>query len=266
MHLGDKVIIVTGGAHGIGRALCHRFSKEKPAGLIIGDIDIEAARDVACRTGGHALRADVSIDTDIERLVEYALSNHGRVDMFCSNAGVFLDGGLETTPAQWQKIWKINVGAHITAARLVLPSMLARRQGCLLNTVSAAGLLTMIGSAPYTVTKHAALSFAEWLSITYADSGIHVSALCPLGVKTAMLGNGSNPVSAWMAETAIEPEQVAEAAIAGLREKRFLILPHPEVLDFVQRKSADHERWMAGMRRLQARVMTNHPAAAAATK
>lgn len=245
MELRDKVVVVTGAAGGIGRALCTRFEEERPAAVVASDVDDS--------TG--VFRADVSREEDLSRLVRHALSRYGRIDVFCSNAGVLVEGGEQTAPEDWDRAWRVNVGAHITAARLVLPGMLARGRGCLLQTVSAAGLLTMIGAAPYSVTKHAALAFAEWLSITYGRRGIHVSALCPLGVRTSMLGDGSKPASAWLREGSLSPEEVAGAVVDGLRAEQFLILPHPQVREFFLNKAADYDRWLSGMRKVQEKVL-----------
>lgn len=237
MELRGKVVVVTGAASGIGRALCERFAREDLAGLVTADVQ-------------GTPRTDVSVEADVRRLVDETLARFGRVDLFCSNAGVYVTGDeTSTLDADWERAWSVNVKAHIYAARAVLPSMLARGEGYLLQTVSAAGLLNQIGSASYGVTKHAALGFAEWLAITYGDRGIRVSAICPQGVRTPMLGEGS-----FLEAGAIEPEQVAEAAVAGMAAEEFLILPHPEVREYFQRKASDYDRWLRGMRRLQAKV------------
>jgi short-subunit dehydrogenase len=200
------------------------------------------------------MTVDVSSESDIQKLVDQLLKKYGRIDLFCSNAGIGIEGDCCVTDREWQRIWEINVMAHIYAARAVLPGMLARKEGYLLQTVSAAGLLTQIGSAPYAVTKHAALSLAEWLSVTYGDQGIKVSALCPQGVKTRMLENAEFGGGAFLNEGALTPEQVADAVVKGLEEEHFLILPHPEVLEYFRRKGNDYDRWLRGMRRLQANV------------
>jgi short-subunit dehydrogenase len=178
----------------------------------------------------------------------------GPIGLFCSNAGIILEGGVETPDADWERIWDINVKAHIYAARAVLPGMIARGTGYLLQTVSAAGLMSQIDSAPYSVTKHAALALAEWLSITHHDQGIRVSALCPQGVYTNMLESAESGMGALLRENAITVEQVADATMAGLADERFLILPHPEVATYFQHKAGDYERWLRGMRRLQAKA------------
>ncbi|HEV3444749.1 MAG TPA: SDR family oxidoreductase [Gemmataceae bacterium] len=251
MHIKDKVVVVTGGANGIGRALCRRFARDGARGVVVADLDGNGASQVAKEIGGRAETTDVSKEADIARLVHNATEAFGPIDLFCSNAGIAVEGGPEVLDADWQRIWQINVMAHVYAARAVLPGMLARAQGYLLHTASAAGLLTLLGSAPYSVTKHAALAFAEWLAITYASAGIKVSCLCPLGVRTNMVASAGGGIGALLREGAIEPESVAEAVVAGLSEERFLILPHPEVAEYFRRKAGDYERWLRGMRRLQ---------------
>jgi NAD(P)-dependent dehydrogenase (short-subunit alcohol dehydrogenase family) len=255
MKLRNQVIVVTGGANGIGRALARRFAHEGAHGVVIGDLDEAGAQRVAAEIGGRALGVDVSREADLRRLIELAESAYGPVDLFCSNAGIGGPaGGPEIPDEEWQRIWEINVLAHIYAARAVLPSMLARGKGYLLNTVSAAGLLSQVGSAPYSVTKHAALAFAEWLSITHGAAGIRVSVLCPQGVRTNMLGASGHRAAEFLRATALDPEEVAEATVAGIEAERFLILPHPEVAEFFRRKGDDYERWLRGMRRLQAKL------------
>lgn len=251
MILRDKVVVVTGGATGIGRALCRRFAQESPSAIVVADLDAAGARSVADEIGGEAIPTDVSRESDIARLVAAVTARHGAIDLFCSNAGILIEGGEETPDAAWQSIWSVNVMAHVYAARGVLPSMLARGEGYLLQTVSAAGLLSQIGSAPYAVTKHAALAFAEWLSITYGDRGIGVSAICPQVVLTEMLLRPHAGGESFLKSTAVTPEQVADCAVAGLADERFLILPHPEVADYFHRKASDYDRWLRGMRRLQ---------------
>ena len=252
MELKDKVVIVTGAASGIGRALCHRFAREGARGVVAADVNGSGAQQVAKDIGGVAVRADVSVEADVRSVAARALAAYGSIDLFCSNAGIVVEGGPEVADSEWQKIWSVNVMAHVYAARAVLPAMLQRRSGYLLNTASAAGLLSQIGSAPYSVTKHAALAFAEWLSITYGDAGIRVSALCPQGVRTNMLNEESGP--AFLLEAAIQPEQVADAVVEGLRAETFLILPHPEVKTYFERKATDYDRWIRGMRRLEERI------------
>jgi len=261
MELADKVVVVTGAASGIGRALARRFVAEGARGVAISDRNGEGARAVADELGAEhavAITTDVANPDEVQRLVDETEQRWGPIDLFCSNAGIGVGSSVEaTTLEQWQLIWDVNLMAHVHAAKAVLPGMLARGEGYLLNTASAAGLLTNIGNAPYSATKHAAVGLAEWLAITYGDRGIKVSCLCPQGVRTNMLmGSPGDPsTEVVLAQGAIEPEQVADAVIEGLRDERFLILPHPEVSEYVQRKAADPDRWIAGMRKLQARIM-----------
>src|SRR5712692_3066221 len=243
MQLRNKVIVVTGGARGIGRAMCRRFAAE--------GVKAAAAAQVAKEIGGFAVETDVAREDDVARLVKQVTEKYGVIDLFCSNAGIIVGGGVGAADADWQRIWDINLMAHVYAARAVLPGMLARGEGYLLQTVSAAGLLTLVGSAPYSVTKHAALALAEWLAITHGDEGIKVSVICPQGVRTDMLVAGEPGTASFLLETAIEPEQVAEAAVQGLADERFLILPHPEVAEYFRHKATDYDRWLRGMRRLQ---------------
>jgi NAD(P)-dependent dehydrogenase (short-subunit alcohol dehydrogenase family) len=251
MELKDRVAVVTGGATGIGRALCRRFAQEG-ARLVVADLDEQGATEVAESVAGLAVKTDVSVEADVVQLVAKATEKFGRVDLFCSNAGIALDGGPEASDAGWQRIWGVNVMAHVYAARAVLPQMLARGDGYLLQTASAAGLLTQVGSAPYSVTKHAAVAFAEWLAITYGDQGIKVSCLCPQGVRTNMLERARG--GAFLRDGALDPDRVAGIVAAGLRDECFLILPHPEVLEYFRRKSDDYGRWIRGMRRLNEHV------------
>jgi NAD(P)-dependent dehydrogenase (short-subunit alcohol dehydrogenase family) len=250
VQLAGKVIVVTGGGTGIGAALARRFAAEGAKLIAVADVDGEGARRVAAEIGGQAFTVDVAREADIQRLVESV----GPIDLFCSNTGIIFEGGEETPDDDWERIWAINVKAHIYAARAVLPGMIARGSGYLLQTVSAAGLLSQIGSAPYSVTKHAALAFAEWLAIEKYDQGIRVSALCPQGVRTNMLESADDGIARLLRETAISAEQVADAAVAGIAEERFLILPHAEVAEYLQRKASDYERWLRGMRRLKAKA------------
>ncbi len=247
----DKIVVVTGGGNGIGRALCRRFAAERAKTVVVADVDDDAVRRVASETGGVPIAVDVAREADVVRLVAQVTARHGAIDLFCSNAGIAVDGDENTPAADWQRCWDVNVMAHVYAARAVLPGMLARGQGYLLQTVSAAGLLTHPYSATYAVTKHAALAFAEWLAIAYGDRGIKVSALCPQGVRTDMLRRASANGRTFLADSALEPEQVADDAVNGLADERFLILPHPEVAEYVRRRATDHDRWLRGMRRLR---------------
>jgi NAD(P)-dependent dehydrogenase (short-subunit alcohol dehydrogenase family) len=259
MNLKDKVVVVTGGANGIGRALCRRFALEGAKEVVVADIDERGAEAVANEIGGTAFCVNVESEAEVQAMVDTIVVKHNRIDLFCSNAGIGIAGGCDVPNREWQRIWEINVMAHIFAARAVLPGMLARREGYLLNTVSAAGLLSEIGSAPYSVTKHAALSFAEWLSITYGDRGIKVSALCPQGVRTNMLARAEAHGAHFLSAGALEPELVADIVVKGLELEHFLILPHPEVAEYFRRKATDYDRWLRGMRRLHASVFETKP-------
>lgn len=254
MQIRDKVVVVTGGASGIGKALCERFAAEGARAVVIADINKVGVDGVAegirQRTQVLAVAVDVSRESDIQKLVADTLDVYGQIDLFCSNAGIFTIGGEEVQNDAWQRIWDINVMSHIYAARAVLPAMLARGEGYLLNTASAAGLLSQIGSAPYAVTKHAAVGFAEWLSITYGNRGIKVSVLCPQAVRTQMTANTRGGGVAGV-DGMLEPEALAQTVIETLADERFLCLPHPQVLTYMQRKTADYDRWLSGMRRLQ---------------
>lgn len=254
MKLQGKVAVVTGGATGIGAALCRRFKQEGARGVVVADIDADGADAVAQEIGALAVPTNVAVENDIVHLVERATAEYGQVDLFCSNAGIIMRGGPDATNEAWQHIWDINVMAHVYAARAVLPQMLERGDGYLLQTASAAGLLSQIGSAPYAVTKHAAVGFAEWLSMTYGDQGIKVSCLCPQGVRTKMLLGERGDRKSFLLAGSVSAEQVAETVVRGLEAEQFLILPHPEVLEYYQRKGADYDRWLGGMRRLQAKV------------
>jgi NAD(P)-dependent dehydrogenase (short-subunit alcohol dehydrogenase family) len=254
MKIRDKVVVVTGGASGIGKSLCERFAAEGARAVVVADINQDGVDQVASliadKTRVLAIRTDVSHEADVQALVARTMETFGHIDLFCSNAGIFTMGGEEVDNEAWDRIWDINVMAHIFAARAVLPGMLARGEGYLLNTASAAGLLSQIGSAPYAVTKHAAVGFAEWLSITYGSRGIKVSVLCPQAVRTQMTANTRGGGVAGV-DGMLEPEVLAQTVMETLEEERFLCLPHPQVLTYMQRKAADYDRWLGGMRRLQ---------------
>jgi NAD(P)-dependent dehydrogenase (short-subunit alcohol dehydrogenase family) len=215
---------------------------------------VDLGGKVAVVTGG--ANGNVGVEADVQAAVHAAKDAHGRIDLFCSNAGIGGGGDVDAPDELWQRIWDVNVMAHVYAARAVLPAMVDRGDGYLLHTASAAGLLTNLGNAPYSVTKHAVVALAEWLAITYGDRGIKVSCLCPQGVRTNMLLGGLDDLAgaAVAAQGVIEPEEVADAVVATIAEERFLVLPHPEVLDYFQRKASDYDRWLAGMRRLLARM------------
>ena len=252
MKLAGRHAVVTGAASGIGRALARRFAAEGAKGVVVADLDGDGACRVASEIDGLGLSVDVTDPDQVRSLVECAEDRNGPIDLFCSNAGIVVPGGVEVPDDQWTKIWDVNVMAHIYAARAVLPGMIARGGGYLLNTASAAGLLTQIGSAPYAVTKHAAVALAEWLSITHGGQGIKVSVLCPQAVRTAMTA-GSEGGGVAGVDGMLEPEELADTVIEGLADERFLILPHPTVLTYMQRKAGDYDRWLAGMRKLLVR-------------
>ena len=259
MKLKDKVAVVTGGANGIGAALCRRFAAEGARGVVVADLDGKGAKAVAEEIGGLAVTVDVGVEADIQRLVAESTKRFGSIDLFCSNAGIATGGGPDAPDSEWQKTWNINFMAHVYAARAVLPAMLKRGDGYLLQTASAAGLLTSLGSAPYAATKHAAVALAEWLSITYGDAGIKVSCLCPQGVMTNMLlRDGAGPASEFLKAEAVTVEQVADAVIEGLAAEKFLILPHPVVAKYMSHKATDYDRWLRGMRRLQSEIQATY--------
>jgi NAD(P)-dependent dehydrogenase (short-subunit alcohol dehydrogenase family) len=259
MDLAGKVAIVTGGASGIGRALAQRIAEARPAGVALADLDGEAVAAVADELGAPAIGAacDVTDEAALHALIERTAAEFGPVDAFFANAGVIAGSDEQTPDDLWDRAFAVNVRSHVVAARLLVPGWLERGAGCFVVTASAAGLLTQIGIAPYAVTKHAAVAFAEWLSVTYCDRGIHVSCVCPMGVETPMLHAGGDGVrsagleSVRSAGAILAPADVARAVVEGLAEERFLILPHPEVLEFFRRKGSDYERWLAGMRRLR---------------
>jgi len=249
VEVSGKNIVVTGGGNGIGRALCERFAKDGAARISVVDLDEAHAAKVAESVGGKSYRVDVGNRPEIEALVREVEADAGPIDLFVSNAGIAIPGGPEVEVDAWNRIWDINVMAHVHAAHAVLPSMLERGEGYLLNTCSAAGLLSQIGSAPYAVTKHAAVAFAEWISITYGNRGIKVSVLCPQAVRTNMTAGVENGGVAGV-DGMIEPEELAEVTMVGLRDENFLILPHEIVRTYYRRKGQDIDRWLGGLRRL----------------
>lgn len=259
MLIKDKVVVVTGAASGIGKSLCERFASEGASAVVVSDINQQGidqtVADIAASTQAVGIKTDVGNEDDVNELAARALDQFGHIDLFCSNAGIFTAGGEEVSTVAWQTIWDINVMSHVFAARAVLPGMLARGEGYLLNTSSAAGLLSQVGSAPYSVTKHAAIGFAEWLSITYGNKGIKVSVLCPQAVRTAMTAGGDGGVAGL--DGMLEPDKLADTVIETLAEERFLVLPHPQVLTYMRRKTDDYDRWLGGMRRLHAQFEEN---------
>jgi NAD(P)-dependent dehydrogenase (short-subunit alcohol dehydrogenase family) len=254
MKVHDKVVVVTGGASGIGEGLARRFKAEGARGVVIADIDGEGAQRVAGEIGAVAMRVDVGQEANIRALVNETVARFGQIDLFCSNAGVFVEGDIDAPDHVWMRMRDIHMLAHVYAARAVLPKMVERGEGYLLQTVSAAGLVTSLESVMYAVTKHASLALAEWIAITYGDRGIKVSALCPQGVRTKMLMQDPDN---FLVANSISVEQVADAVIEGLGDERFLILPHPEVGDYFKRKATDYDRWLRGMRRFREEVNAN---------
>ncbi|XOV85588.1 MAG: SDR family oxidoreductase [bacterium] len=251
MDLQNRVAVITGGSGGIGQAMARAFLREGAEAVVLADLDAQAVAAAAEDIGCEGYACDVTRESDIQALVDGVVQQHGRIDLFCSNAGAGGQGLLTDAPNEvWQLQWELHVMSHLYAARAVLPGMLARGEGYLLNTASAAGLLAAIGSGPYTVSKAAAVKLAEFLSITHGDEGIRVSVLCPQGVNTAMapksLGDGQT-------DGIIEPEELAQTVVQAIAEERFYVLPHPEVEDYVRRKGDNIDRWLKGMRRLRQR-------------
>lgn len=249
MELKDKVVVITGGSGGIGRAMAKAFLAQGAKAIMLADLDEAAVKAAAKEIGCDGMACDVTQESQVQALVKATVDKYGPIDLFCSNAGAGGKGVLTDAANEvWQKQWDLHVMSHLYAARAVLPSMIERGGGYLLNTASAAGLLAALGSGPYTVTKAAAVKLAEFLSITHGDQGIRVSVLCPQGVNTAMaprsLGDGQT-------DGIIEPEQLAQTVVETLREERFYVLPHPEVGEYVRRKGEDVDRWLGGMRRLR---------------
>ena len=254
MELADRVVVVTGGGGGIGAALCRRFREEGAAGVVVADIDRAAAAAVADEIGGLAVAADVSSEADNLAMIAAAEEAYGPVDLLCVNAGIATGGSVDAPNEDWERAWAVNVMSQVYGVRAVLPAMLERGHGYLLHTASAAGLLTNLGAAPYSVTKHAVVALAEWLSITYGDAGIGVSCLAPQFVDTAMLDDLttiSDGFHEFAVDGSISTDQVADAVVDGLREEWFLILPHPEVAEYFTGKATDYERWLGAMRKLQ---------------
>ena len=254
MELQNRVAVITGGSGGIGQAMARAFLREGAKAVVLADLCEEAVHAAAADIGCDGMVCDVTDEAQIQELVAHTLDAYGRIDLFCSNAGAGVPGVLtDAANAVWQQQWELHVMSHVYAARAVLPGMLERREGYLLNTASAAGLLAALGSGPYTVSKAAAVKLAEFIAITHGDEGIRVSVLCPQGVNTAMApgspGDGQR-------DGIIEPEALADTVIEALREERFHVLPHPEVAEYVRRKGDDIDRWLHGMRRLRRQSQT----------
>jgi NAD(P)-dependent dehydrogenase (short-subunit alcohol dehydrogenase family) len=254
VELSGRHIVITGGAGGIGRALARRFAEERPSHLVIADRDVDGARSVAEPLGAQAVELDAGREDSVRALIDAAREAGGPIDIFISNAGVGgAMGGPEAPDEAWDEAWRVNVMAHVWASRALLPAMLERGEGYLINTASAAGLLTQVSSLVYSVTKHAAVSLAEWMSIEYAERGVRVSCICPQGVRTPMLESAMTDAAGAAALNSgglIEPEDVADAVVAGIRVERLLILPHENVAGFMALKATDPERWLRGMRRI----------------
>jgi NAD(P)-dependent dehydrogenase (short-subunit alcohol dehydrogenase family) len=251
MQLKGKTIAVTGGGNGIGRALARRFAAEGAKHVSVADLSEPAALAVAKEIGGFGMGVDVTNEAQLLQFIDTAEAKHGPIDLFVSNAGIARGGGLETSNDIWRQVMDVNLMSHVYAARALVPRMAARGGGYLLNTASAAGLLAQIGNVTYSVSKNAAVAFAEWVSITHGDQGIKVSILCPQAVRTDMLGGDGGAESV---DGVITPEAVAEAVVQGLAEEKILILPHPVVAEYVKRRAGDRDRWVGGMRRLQQKL------------
>jgi NAD(P)-dependent dehydrogenase (short-subunit alcohol dehydrogenase family) len=253
MRIDGKCVVVTGAASGIGAALARRFAAEGASGVVVADVQKDALDGVASEIGDAlAVQCDVTDEAQIRALVDAAEDRYGPIDLFCSNAGIVVPGGADASDEIWSRSINVNVMAHVYAARIMVPRMIDRGGGYLLQTASAAGLLSQIGSAPYSVTKHAALALAEWLAITYGEQGIKVSVLAPQAVRTAMtMGIPDGGVAG--VDGMLEPDVVADAVVRGLAAETFLILPHPQVIEYFRRKASDYDRWISGMQRLQAR-------------
>ena len=257
MKIKDKVVVVTGAASGIGKALAARFAKEGARGVVCADLDGAAAKATAESVGGMGMRCDVGQEGDMNALVVAALEKYGAVDIFCSNAGIIGRHGLDASLKEWRQTMDVNFMAHVLAARAVVPIMLKQGAGYIVATASAAGLLMQVDSATYTVSKHAAVAFAEWLSVNYAERGIKVSCLCPQGVRTPMLLGPTGDRKSFLSEGSVSAEDVASRVMEAIEAERFLILPHPEVAEYERRKTTDRDRWLGGMRRLRAAILTD---------
>ena len=246
-------IVITGGGGGIGRAIARRFAADGGR-VVVNDLNPGAAAAVAAETGGFAVPGDAGTEKGVRELLAAATEHLGEIDIYCSNAGIAEGTGPDAPEETWQRAWEVNVMAHVRASRELLPGWLDRGHGCFVVTASAAGLLTMLGAAPYSVTKHAAESYAEWLAATYGHRGLTVHCICPQGVRTAMLAASGQAGDVVLKEAAIEPEQVGEALWDGLADGRFLVLPHPQVRDYYAMRAGDTDRWLRGMNRMQQRI------------
>lgn len=256
MEIANKIIVVTGAASGIGRAMAARFKAEGAKQIVCVDVNAAGAQATADDLGCVAMTADVTREVDIVRVIDDTERDIGPIDLFCSNAGVGMGMNLESPNSEWQTSWDVNVMSHVYAARALVPRMAARGGGYLLNTASAAGLLNQIGGAAYGVTKHAAVGFGEWVAIHHAHEGIKVSMLCPQAVRTAMTDDNIATAAA-AGDGLMEPEELAGFVVEGLRAESFLILPHPDVLEYMRRKTGDYDRWIGGMGKLFRRLAGN---------
>ena len=250
MELRDKIVVITGAGSGIGRALAVRFKAEGAKCIVAVDIDARSAQATAELVSGVAMTADVAVEADVQQAIEQTESEIGPIDLFCSNAGIGLGEGLNSANHEWQTSWDVNVMAHLYASRHLVPRMVARGGGYFLNTASAAGLLNQIGGAAYGVTKHAAVGFGEWLAIHHKHQGIKVSMLCPQAVRTSMIETENDSSAAAISDGVIEPEELAESVVEGLRDETFMILPHPVVLEYMRNKTSNYDRWIGGMSKL----------------
>jgi NAD(P)-dependent dehydrogenase (short-subunit alcohol dehydrogenase family) len=277
MELSDKVVVITGAASGSGRAMALRFAAEQARAVVLADVDVAGAASVANEIAATATSAaapvfcDVAEPSSVVEVIRYSVARFGCIDLYCANAGVGLGGDLETPDEGWERAFSVNVRSHIVAARELVPGWLRRGGGYFLSTASAAGLLGLIGAAPYTVTKHAAVAFAEWLLVTYGDRGVAVSCLCPMAVRTTLLRDGlAAPGEAGLGlqaanagVPALDPDDVAACVVEGLRSERFLILPHPQIRDLMITKASDPERWVRRMRAVHADVRARAPQSSA---
>lgn len=262
MKIKDKIILVTGGANGIGRALCERFYAEGAGKIYVADVDLETAEKVAAVVKGEALQLDVADEENCRAVVEQILNDAGRIDFVCSNAGIAgAEGSLEVANEVWQKIYEVNVLSHVYLARTAFPAMIAQGGGAFLITASAAGLLTHPTAAPYAVTKHAARALAENFAIEFAEKGIYVSCLCPQGVKTQMIANAEGEPENFLMAEAITAEQCADAVVEALEKESFLILPHPEVAQYIVNKAENYDRWLHNLRKIRKAVLGSAGAA-----
>lgn len=265
MELGDRVVLVTGGANGIGRATCCRIAQERPRGIVIADRDLTTAQEVAAEVGGLAVACDVSSEADVQAVVERTRQEYGQLDVVISNAGVTAKGGFETPDADWDRLWRVNVLAHVYLARAAVPAMVQQGGGAFVVTSSAAGLLTEIGSAAYSVTKHGAVAFAEWLSVHYRNQGLKVACLCPAGVATNFL-DMDDPIHQFLHLSSVTAEHVAECVIETLRNETFLALPHPEVGEFFKFKTENYDRWLHNFAHVNSRLQRRNERATAKAK